>query len=303
MLLLLPALLISACGKGVVDVTRQSYEPKIVIEGLLIAARPIGKIHITRNFPVDANLRTMSLIEHVEETIVTVTEVATGRKVTLEFRGPSGFGSHQLKDYYWTDSEAALIIEHGKSYRLDVSMPIEGKVANASAITHVPEAGMAIKTINYNSLPYRAEDESGELQQFTITLQRSPGVNFYMTTIEAQNAVLDSLILDNAFEEIDIEEAIDDLDEYAYEVEWIQNTPTTPGESFMHIYWNALYFYGDYKLTVFGADYNYAQFLQTYDEVQEMDGNFHEPYFNIDGDGIGYFGSAVVDTININVSR
>ena len=29
----------------------------------------------------------------------------------------------------------------------------------------------------------------------------------------------------------------------------------------------------------------------------EEDGNFHEPVFSIEGDGIGYFGSAVPDTV------
>ena len=38
-------------------------------------------------------------------------------------------------------------------------------------------------------------------------------------------------------------------------------------------------------------------------EVQEIDGNFHEPVFHIDGDGIGVFGSAVTDTVYFSVTQ
>ena len=39
------------------------------------------------------------------------------------------------------------------------------------------------------------------------------------------------------------------------------------------------------------------------DEVQEEDGNFHESVFSIEGDGIGYFGSAIPDTVYVEVLR
>ena len=39
------------------------------------------------------------------------------------------------------------------------------------------------------------------------------------------------------------------------------------------------------------------------DEVQEEDGNFHAPVFSIEGDGIGYFGSAIPDTVYLEVTR
>lgn len=39
----------------------------------------------------------------------------------------------------------------------------------------------------------------------------------------------------------------------------------------------------------------------TFDEVQEDDGNFHEPLFDIEGDGIGVFGSVVADSIKVEV--
>ena len=43
--------------------------------------------------------------------------------------------------------------------------------------------------------------------------------------------------------------------------------------------------------------------FQTYKNVQEFDGNFHEPRINIQGDGIGIFGSAIADTVFLKVKK
>ena len=61
------------------------------------------------------------------------------------------------------------------------------------------------------------------------------------------------------------------------------------------------WFYTEYRLTTMACDVNYKEFLQTYNDVQEEDGNFHEAKFNIEGDGIGVFGSVVLDTVTVNV--
>jgi len=302
-LLILPALLLSACGKGVVDVTRESYEPKIVVEGLLIAGQPVGKIHLTRNFPVDADLRHTPLIDDVEATTAVITEVESGTAHALYFVAPQDDGPHVLKDYYWTTGDPGFIIKHGQSYRLDISMPIEGQPLTASAVTHVPGPGLALASLNTDTLPYRAVDEDNEIRHFKLQIDRVPGIDLYMTTLVCHHAVMDSLIMDNPYEEIDADEAEEDMEEYGFEVQWIQNTPQTAGRSPITIYWYQLYFYGDYTLTVHAVDRNYARFIQTFDNVQEMDGNFHEAYIHLDGDGIGYFGSASIVTQEITVTH
>ena len=58
-----------------------------------------------------------------------------------------------------------------------------------------------------------------------------------------------------------------------------------------------------YEIIIYAADTNYSSFLQTFDEVQEDDGNFHEPEFRLEGDGMGYFGSAIADTVALEVIR
>ena len=71
----------------------------------------------------------------------------------------------------------------------------------------------------------------------------------------------------------------------------------------MKIFWFDLWFYGSYEVIVYAADKNFIDFLRTFDEVQADDGNFNEPAFNIEGDGIGVFGSAIADTVRIVVLR
>ncbi len=93
------------------------------------------------------------------------------------------------------------------------------------------------------------------------------------------------------------------FNEFSYRARWIQNTPEYIGESTIRLLWFDLYFYSEYEVIVYAADDNYREFLQTYNRVQEFDGNFHEANFNFEGDGIGVFGSVVPDTVYVTVTH
>jgi hypothetical protein len=54
---------------------------------------------------------------------------------------------------------------------------------------------------------------------------------------------------------------------------------------------------------IYAADRNFRDFQITHELLQSIDGNYHEPAFHIDGDGIGVFGSAAVDTAYFEVLR
>ncbi len=95
----------------------------------------------------------------------------------------------------------------------------------------------------------------------------------------------------------------DRLNEFSYRARWIQNTPEYNGESTIRLLWFDLYFYSEYEVIIYAADDNYREFLQTYNRVQEFDGNFHEANFNFEGDGIGVFGSVVPDTVYVTVTH
>ncbi len=103
--------------------------------------------------------------------------------------------------------------------------------------------------------------------------------------------------------ELKLEDLDENLDEFSFKARWIQNTPEYIGESTIRLLWFDLFFYSEYEVIVYAADDNYREFLQTYNRVQEFDGNFHEPSFNFEGDGIGVFGSVVPDTVYVKVIR
>jgi len=296
--LLLLVIIISSCGEGTVSVTNESYEPKIVIEGFLVANRKVEKIYITRNFPVDANLSRFDLIPDVDRTQVTITDVEKGTSYDLTFHFAK---NKNFDDYYWEYIHDDLIIECGKTFRLDVSAPIDGRILHASSTTTVPLPGFKIANLNYDSLLYRQRDENEDFVNFKVTIDRSPGTTFYLTTMQALDATISTYIYDNPYEDVKPEDVTDDVSTFRYD--WIQNRPETTGQTEFDIFWNSLRFYCRYEVIIYAADENYMTFMQTYDDVQEEDGNFHEPKFNIEGDGIGVFSSMIADTAYIEVLK
>ena len=50
-------MILLGCGKGIVEVSNDSYERRIVVSGLLLAGHPVADIHVSRNFRLDANLQ------------------------------------------------------------------------------------------------------------------------------------------------------------------------------------------------------------------------------------------------------
>jgi hypothetical protein len=290
--------LVSSCGKSTIEVMNNSYEPKIAIEGYLVANQPLEKIHIARNFRLDTDLNRTVLIPDVNQTRVTITDIQENRKYNLSFHlAPD----NKFDNYYWYRNGNDLKIQAGKSYQLDVSAIIDGEKLSASSVTTVPAEGFHIVNLNYDSLTYRQKDSQDELMKFNLVIQRSPECDFYFTSIKALHPTLDNFIYDNPYEDIKPEDIkpVDDCFNY----QWIQNMPTSAGQSNIEIYWESIWFYDTYQIIVYAVDENYRLFLQTYDDVQEDDGNFHEPKFNIQGDGIGVFGSMIADTVYVKVMK
>lgn len=51
------------------------------------------------------------------------------------------------------------------------------------------------------------------------------------------------------------------------------------------------------------ADADFKNFFLIHSTLQEIDGNFHEPAFNIEVDGVSVFDSAVADTVFFEVLK
>jgi hypothetical protein len=290
--------IIGGCGKATMEPVNESYEPRIVIEGYLHAGKNIERIHITRNFPVNADLSKMSLIPDPEETIVGLTDLETSQHYSLEFEYDD---TNMLEDYYWTYKGSDLVVQNGKTYQLDVQTIIDNKILHASSVTTVPEAGFDIISINEKSLKYREKVTDKVIRHFEIEINRSRGTSFYAAAIESVNPSIESFIYDNPYE--DIKPGDVDLIDDALNYEVIHHAPEINGISQIIVGWHNFKFYDMYRIIIYAADENYKDYLMTYRDVMEMNGNFHEPKFNIEGDGIGIFASFDADTVYCQVTK
>jgi hypothetical protein len=178
---------------------------------------------------------------------------------------------------------------------------IDDKQLHASTITTVPALGFEIVSINHTSLEYRERNSDGSLQNFEVQINRSFGATFYTAAIEALNPSLESFIYDNPFEDKKPEDVnlVDDALTYAV----IHHAPEVSGMSQMTLGWEVFNFYDQYRVIIYAADDNYKDYLITHNDVMEMNGNFHEAKFNIEGDGIGVFGSIITDTVYVEVTN
>ncbi len=284
------------CGKGEFVVSNSSYEPRLVIEGLLYPGTGVDHIRITRNFRVDAQIQPNALIP--ADISATIKDESSGKVYALEMRDAA-----LVEDRLFYCAGDDLQIEHGQSYTLHVQATVEGKRLEARATTTVPARGFRIAGVNRQEMPYRPLDESGEPINFVVEIERSPSSRFYLMTVRPVVATSANFVYDNPFTEQKPSEVEEDIGDFSFEWDWIQNTPRGAGKSTIDVFWFAFWFYGEHEIVVYAADPNYASFIQTHEEVQEADGNFHEPQFSIEGDGIGYFGSALVDSVRVRVLR
>ncbi len=287
---LVAAVLVFACGEGTVKVDSNTFQPKIVIQGYLFPHQPV-EVRLMRNFPLDATIGIGDII--LRDARATITDEA-GQSFPMTF--------DVNKQLYINH---ALDVEHGTSYTLDVSATIDAEELSASSTTTVPTPGFEIleSQSRLDSMFYRERSQNGELQHFEVVFNRAVGTDFYAYAVNGLEADTSTFIYDNPFESFDAVDVLDDFEDFKYTWSWIQDQPRTAGESRMEVFWFSTWFYGDHEIVVYGGDRNFRDFLISQDQVQEIDGNFHEPALHIDGDGIGVFGSAVSDTAYFKVLR
>ena len=287
--------LLTHCGKGVVDIDGDAtYEPKLVIEGYLFPNTKVDNIRISRNFPLNKEINVLEF--PVANAEVFLTDVEKDSVYPLEYN--AGLISYQ---YNGQD----LHIENGKKYRLQVEAILDGKDLAASAVTSVPEKGFVIDRDKSRLAPmkYREKDADGEVKTYTIAYKPSPGTDFYALSIVALNASQNTFVEENPFglKKEDIDDQL--LDQLKYEASWAQTSPERNDVAEIEILWFDVWFYGRYRAILYAGDVNFKYYFTTHDAVQDIDGNLYEPRFNITGDGIGVFGSAIADTVYFEVLR
>ncbi len=294
------ALMLQGCGEGVVEIENISYEPRVSIEGFLTPGEPVTGIRLYRNFKLDQDLREQTPLLDPLKTSATITDEGSGVTYPLSYRAPANL--LDISGYYYEYRGSDLTIVHGGSYTLEVRTEIDGTPIEARSTTTVPAAGFRIAGVNYDSLQYR-QKTGGELVNFVLDIDRAPGTTYYLASILSLTDDYDRFVSSSPFGKMSREEFEKDKERFVYNTFWIQNTPPEAGRSIMNLFWFEFHFYGRYRIIVYAADKNYREFMQTYSRVQEIDGNFHEARFNIEGQGIGVFGSVIPDTVYVTVTE
>lgn len=282
--------MLMACGQGNVSITEATYQTKIVIQGVLVPGH-IPQVKLRRNFPLNAVVDPAEI--PLRDASVTITD-EEGVEYDLSYNPVTR--SYEVPQ---------LEVEYGKTYTLNADATIDGQALHASSTTTVPNAGFKIleDQSRLGKLFYRQRDDQGNIINFKIVFERSPGTGYYLVSIVAIDPDTSNYIYDNPYNDNTPADVLADFEEYKYNYYWIQDRPLTAGVSSTKILWLYIYFYCKYRVIIYAADRNLRDFQSTHEVVQGIDGNFHEPAFHIEGDGIGVFGSAVVDTAYFDVLR
>jgi len=287
-------ILLENCGEGVVTVDKSNYEPKIVIEGYLYPDSPVSGIRLTRNIPLNQNIDISTLV--LTNARAEITDLSQQTIYQLTFNGDSA---------YYEYTEIDLQIRAGGSYRLDISARIDGVDLSATSVTTVPQTGFSIiDSASTSSLIFGQRDLLGYAKP-RILFDRSVQTDYYAFSIVALDASVDNFIYDihpwgGNIKEKDV---MENMDDFKHSHDTVFNTPLTASSQEWMIEWFHLWFYSRYRIIGYAGDKNMKNYYLTHANVQEMDGNLHEPAFNIEGDGIGVFGSAIADTFYFEVLR
>lgn len=294
--ILLFSLLLTACGTGVVEVNDSNYEPKIAIDGYLYPHTPVANIKITRNFPLNTSLLRTDVF--LSDANVVLTDLANQKDYPLAFNTQTFAFGYDGDD---------LLIDYGHAYKLTVDAVIDGAELNCSATTTVPAAGFKILRDRSHIAPstFFPENADGTTEKWEYVFERSPDTGFYALSVVSLDADTSTFIYDSPFSRFedasDFEE--EEWKDVIYNFTWQQDLQLKSGQSALPLDWYLFPFYGNYRTILYAGDENFRDYLLTAWQVQEIDGNFHEPVLHIDGDGIGVFGSAIADTVFLEVLR
>lgn len=289
--------LVASCGDPSVGVGGKEFDRKIVIQGYLVAGEPVH-ILLTRNFAINQDIIINRFDLLIVDADVRLTDLDRSEEFLLSYNPAT-------LQYEYAGSD--LEIRQGVSYRLSVSAVVEGEELEASSVTTVPLEGFEILESESILGPFHHRERSGtgELLHYDIAFRRSSGIEFYVFSVQPMDASIYTFVYDNPFDDLDTNDVEFFFRELTIWFEWIQGLPLDPMAepqiNSKEIQWQGLNFYGPYRAIGYAGDRNMKEFYLTHSTVQEIDGNFHEPAFHITGDGIGVFGSAIVDTVFFEV--
>jgi hypothetical protein len=282
-----------SCGESTVEL-EQTYEPKIVLNALIFPGQKVSGISVTRNIPLNTQPNPKTLF--ISDADISITDLSSGKNYKLAYN--TAKFSYEYNGNDWK-------IDYDKSYKLSITAKVDNSVLNATSVTKTPRKGFSInkeETIS-GEIQYREKDADGKVKEIPLKLNLSQGTTYYPISLTAINASDTTFIYNNAYVEVEPDEVVKNLERYKYVQRQIQNVNPEAATIAHDINWISIWFYSKYRVIVYAADENFRLYNLTYRNVQEFDGNFHEPKINIQGDAIGVFGSMIADTVYFRVKK
>jgi hypothetical protein len=283
-LILILLLLVVRCGDPDVDITGVNYEEKIAVDGFLYANEPIHNFKIMRNIPLGSSIGVNALYLTPSFNLVTATINGTA----LQF-------DPTTKTYFNND----IVVENGKTYTLYISAVLDGKHLSTQSTTTVPQSGFKLlNNLNLGDIKYNQD-------QINLRFNPSPNSSVYMFTYLAQTPSVNNFIYDNPyFTKISSNDVSKNLYDYINQYDIVTNLYSNNKNEYSYKVENfKLWFYGQYTITAYAGDKNFKDYVISAPSVKEIDGNFHEPVVDFQGDGIGVFASAIKDTITFRLVK
>jgi hypothetical protein len=259
------------------------YEPKIAVEAYLFCGETVKDIRLTRNFKLETKIEPDKLNLTPQENMVTVSI----NGIPLNF-DPN-------KKTYYNDQ---ITVDYDKTYRIEIHAEIDGKQLTASSTTVTPKKGFSVINRELGVFKYKQS-------KTPIYFKTSPGTDLYIFSIVPDSASVKNFIYNNLyFPNIDTVDIWDDLNGYRFQIESVNDIDSYSSNNYSYeLKGYDTWFYSPYTVTVYAGDKNLRYYLSTVMEIQEMDGNFHEPYPVLEGDGIGVFASAIKEVVKFKITK
>ncbi len=275
------AFILNACGDPVVEIDSSQYEPKISVEAFIYAGETVNDIKLSRNFRIGEKvvLDDLKLSPSANSVVVSINDIP------LEYDA--------VKKVYFNNQ---MLIDYDKDYTLKVTAVVEGKSISATSTTHTPAKGFALVGNDLGTYKYRQSDVH-------ILYMPSPGTDFYAFSFLADTASTENFIYNNPLQpNMSPKDVEDNFNSYYFQAKYETNMNSyLPGPFDYQVKYYDAWFYSTYTTVVYAGDDNFRYYIFTAKNVQEFDGNFHEPKVIFTGDAMGVFASAIRDTVTFRI--
>ncbi len=278
----LTGLIFSGCGNPKVNLTSAPYDPKIAVEGYLYPGHTVSQISLMRNYPIGDSVNTGAL-----------QLTPSGNAVSATINGAALLFDPQTQTYY----NNQITVDYDKSYKLEVYATIDGTPLHTTSTTTTPQKGFAVLENNLGDFSYG--------DSITINYYPSPSTGFYAFSIVPDTANPGNFNYNiDLRDKPDSSKVVQNLNQYKFRYGTVNNVNSYAGTAYSFTIGSRdTWFYSTYTVVAYACDLNFKEFLLTAPNVQEVDGNFHEPIETFQGDGIGVFGSAIADTVRFAIVK